>query len=190
VQVVVVPILKGADAAALEAAVARISDELPPVARLAVDWRQDRTPGYKFNEWELKGVPVRLEIGPRDLATGQAVLVRRDTRAKQAVPIAGLAPAVATTLDAIQDDLLAAAGRTLAERVRPVASRAELAERAAANAGWSLAHWCGDAACEATVKAETKATIRCLPFDAAEDRGRCIVCGGASERRAIFARAY
>ncbi len=191
VQVIVVPIWrKEAELEPLEATVARITERLRPVARVKVDWRDDRSPGYKFNEWELKGAPIRLEVGPRDVAADQAVLVRRDTREKLAVPLAGLAEAVASTLDAIQEGLFAAASRRLAERMAPVERREELVERAAANAGWSLAHWCGGAGCEAAVKAETKATIRCIPHELPAKSGRCIACGRASERRVVFARAY
>ena len=95
IQVIVVPIWrKSDDLQAIESAVARITERLAPVARVKVDWRDDRTAGYKFNDWELKGVPLRLEVGPRDVAADQAVLVRRDTREKQTVAIADLAPAV------------------------------------------------------------------------------------------------
>ncbi|MGH2535749.1 MAG: proline--tRNA ligase [Thermomicrobiales bacterium] len=191
VQVIVVPILRGkADNADIEAAVARIQDRLEPVARVRVDWREDRTPGFKFNEWELRGVPLRLEIGPRDLDADQCVLVRRDTREKLAVPFANLAVVVADLLPAIQADLFAAARRMLTDHTAAVERYDELAKRAADNAGWSLAHWCGDVACEAKVKAETKATIRCIPLEQPEEAGACIVCGRSSARRVVFARAY
>jgi prolyl-tRNA synthetase len=191
VQVAVVPIWRKADdLAKIETAVGRIEEQLASVARVRVDWRDDRTPGFKFNEWELKGVPLRLELGPRDVASDQAVLVRRDTRQKQVVPLANLAAAVEELLGAIQSNLFAAAKRMLDESTVEVGSYQELVERVAANAGWSLAHWCGGAACEAQVKAETKATVRCIPFDQPEEPGACILCGGASERRVIFSRAY
>ena len=191
VQVVVVPIWrKPDDRAEIERAVDRIVARLAPVARARVDWREDRTPGYKFNDWELKGVPLRLEVGPRDVAADQAVLVRRDTRQKQAVPLADLAPAVEGLLGAIQANLFAGARRMLDEHTADVETYGELAKRITANAGWSLAHWCGGPACEAMIKAETKATIRCVPLDRPAEPGRCIVCGGTSERRVVIARAY
>ena len=156
---------------------------------MRVDWRDDRTPGYKFNEWELKGAPLRLEVGPRDVAAGQAILVRRDT-GKAPVPIDALAPVVEGLLGEIQAELFTAAKRCLTStRPRWTATTA-LAARVAANAGWSLAHWCGGAACEAQIKLETKATIRCIPRDLPPETGRCILCGGMSDRRVIFARAY
>ena len=191
VQVIVIPIWrKQDDLAAVEGAVARITERLAPVARVRVDWREDRTPGFKFNEWELKGAPLRLEVGPRDVAADQAVVVRRDTRQKQTVPLTTLAPAVEAILTDIQANLLRSAKAMLAARTAEVESYEELAARVAANAGWSLAHWCGDAACEARVKAETKVTIRCIPRDLPADAGPCIVCGSSNERRVIFARAY
>jgi prolyl-tRNA synthetase len=138
----------------------------------------------------LKGVPLRLEIGPRDVAADQVVLARRDTREKQTVPIANLAPVVEALLAEIQGALFAAAKRMLADHTAEVAGYDELAARVAANAGWSLAHWCGDPACEARVKTETKATIRCIPHEVPDEPGCCIVCGNASDRRVVFARAY
>src|SRR5215217_7421947 len=166
VQAIVVPIWRSGDEKdAVERAVDQIVELLTPIARVRVDRREERTPGYKFNEWELKGVPLRIEVGPRDVAAEQAVVVRRDTREKSAVPLDRLAPAVAELLVAIQDNLFIAARRMLEERTQAVDSYEALANRVRANAGWSLAHWCGDLACEAKVKAETKATIRCIPRD-------------------------
>ena len=135
-------------------------------------------------------MPLRLEIGPRDVAADQAVLVRRDTREKITVSSAELAATVETLLIEIQANLLASASQMLHDNTTEVDSFEELANRVAANAGWSLAHWCGDAACEAKVKAETKATTRCIPFDQDMKSGSCIVCGNPSQQRVIFARAY
>ncbi len=191
VQVVVVPIWRSADdLAAVEGAVGRIVERLAPVARVRADWRDDRSAGYKFNDWELKGVPLRLEVGPRDVAADQAVLVRRDTREKHTVPLAALAPTVEGLLKEIQGNLFATAKRMLDTHTVEVETYDDLAARVTANAGWSLAHWCGDPACEARIKAETKATIRCIPRDLPLEPGRCVVCGRGSERRVVVARAY
>jgi prolyl-tRNA synthetase len=160
------------------------------VARARVDWRDDRSAGYKFNEWELKGVPLRLEIGPRDVAADQTVLVRRDTREKLTVPINALAATVEALLPAMQADLFAAAKRVLDSRTVVVDDYHDLATRVATNAGWSLAGWCGGATCEAKVKAETKATIRVLPFAQPERAGECVVCRAPAASQAVFARAY
>ncbi len=191
IQVVIVPIWRNADElAAVETAVERVRATIGSGVRVRVDWREERTPGRKFAEWELKGVPLRIEIGPRDVAADQVTLVRRDTRARMAIPVSQVAAAVEAELVASQAALLAAAKRMLAERTVEVDDEATLAERVAGNAGWSLVHWCGDAVCEAALKARTKATIRCIPADAPEERGRCVICGAESERRVVVARAY
>jgi prolyl-tRNA synthetase len=191
VQVIVIPIWRtDGDLAAVAEAVERMTERLMAVARVRVDWRDDHTPGYKFNEWELKGAPLRLEVGPRDVAADQTTVVRRDTREKQPVPMSSLAPVVETLLGEIQANLFGAAKRMLTEHTTDVNTYDELAQRVAANAGWSLAHWCGGVACEAQVKTETKATIRCIPRDLPPETGRCIVCGGMSDQRVVFARAY
>ncbi len=191
VQAVVVPIWRTPEEMEqVEAAVNRITERLAQVARLRVDWRDDRSPGFKFNEWELKGVPLRLEVGPRDVAADQAIVVRRDTREKTSVPIANLAPTIETLFADIQENLFRSAKRMLDDHTATVETYDDLAARAAANTGWSLAHWCGDSACEARVKTDTKATIRCIPRDLPSEPGQCIVCGGPSEQRVIFARAY
>ncbi|MFN8594414.1 MAG: proline--tRNA ligase [Thermomicrobiales bacterium] len=190
IQVVIVPIWRtGEERHAVAGAIDRIQERLGGV-RLRVDWRDDRTPGFKFNDWELKGVPLRVEVGPRDVAADQCVVVRRDTREKQAVPLATLAATVEGLLASIQQNLLHTAKTMLATHTAEVETYAELADRVAANAGWSLAPWCGSASCEARVKAETKATIRCIPRDLPRTTGACLVCSGASDARVIFARAY
>jgi len=186
-QVVIVPISGKPEE---QAAVAEVRAALEPVARVYVDARDDKRPGWKFNEWELKGVPVRLEIGPRDVANRQVTLVRRDTREKQAVPIDELASRVPVILDEIQANLLANARRMLEENTVVVSSYDELKARVEANAGFSLAHWCGSEECEARVKAETKATIRCIPFNQPSGKGHCLVCGKESSTQVVWARAY
>lgn len=191
VQAVIVPILgkKGVATEVLSAARA-IHDDLAGSIRIRVDERDDRSPGFKFNHWELRGVPVRIEIGPRDLAAGQAVLVARDTGEKTTVALEALKPTLLRMLDEIQARLLATARERMARLTADVATWDALAERIAANAGWNRVWWCGDADCEARVKAETKATIRCIPFDQPGGSGPCIACGRAATRQVIMARAY
>jgi prolyl-tRNA synthetase len=163
-----------------------------------VDERDDRTPGFKFNHWELRGVPIRIELGPRDLAANQAMVVERDTGAKTAVPLDQLAEDFPRRLEAIQARLLDAARERLVALTVDVDDWEALVERVARNAGWNRAWWCGDAACEERVKGETKATIRCIPFDQPNLERRaaelappaCIVCGQAATQRVIMARAY
>jgi prolyl-tRNA synthetase len=161
-----------------------------------VDKREEYKPGFKYFHWEQRGVPVRLEIGPRDLAKNQAVLVRRDSGDKQSAPLDGLPDQIVELMDQMQRDLLARARKRLQENSVPLETfddfRALIEPVTAEHGGgkFVLAHWCGDAACEARIK-ETKATIRCIPL---EDRwggaGRCMVCGGPSPQRVVVAKAY
>ncbi len=160
--------------------------------RLKVDWREE-TPGYKFNDWELKGVPLRMEVGPKDVQKGQAVLARRDTREKAFVPVAELAARVPTLLDEIQRDMFQRALDFRLARTRRLDSYDELLAAFQGEDGnvFVEAHWCGDAACEARVKDETKATIRNVPFDAPREEGACIVDGKPGlGQRVVFAKAY
>lgn len=191
IHVVIVPIRRNeAQRQVVDDAVDRVRDLLQPVARVFVDRREDKTPGWKFNEWELKGIPIRLEIGPRDVAKDQVTLVRRDTGERQDIPIASLQTAIPAILDEIQANLFATAKRMLEENTTLVTTYAELKQRVGANSGFNLAYWCGKAECEARVKAETHATIRCIPFQQPDEPGHCILCGGESTALALFARAY
>ncbi|MFO8006957.1 MAG: proline--tRNA ligase [Candidatus Brocadiia bacterium] len=191
IQVVIVPIWKDDEQKAAVLPVAqRIMDELAEF-RVELDDREKFTPGYKFNEWELRGVPLRIEIGPRDIQNDQAVLARRDApgrEGKESVPLEQLPGTVTAMLDAIQDALYQRALGFLQERTREPETYEELAEAVAE--GFALAWWCGSGDCEGKVKDETKATIRCIPFDQPEGDGHCIVCGEPAAEQVIFARAY
>jgi prolyl-tRNA synthetase len=190
IQAVIVPIWrKEEEREAVEAYIERVVADLGDV-RTFVDRRDDKSPGWKFNEWELRGVPLRIEVGPRDVKNQQVVVARRDTREKQSLPIEGLRHAVTQTLESIQRDLYNAALTRLTERTKDVASLDELYERASENAGFSRAFWCGDKACEEKIKIESKATIRCLPLEQPQEFGACICCGKLGKAQAIFARAY
>jgi prolyl-tRNA synthetase len=190
IQAVIIPIWrKAAEQGPVEEWVTRVVDTLDDV-RTHVDRRDDKTPGWKFNEWELRGVPLRIEAGPRDVQNQQVVVVRRDTREKQVVAIDDLASTVTALLETIQQDMFAAAQAYLREHTKTVTSLEELYERARTNAGFSVAGWCGDEECETKVKNESRATIRCLPFDQPERKGSCVVCGKAATVQAVFSRAY
>jgi len=167
-----------------------LRDMLASSIRVRIDERDDRTPGFKFNHWELKGVPIRIELGPRDLAAEQVVMVMRDTGEKRIVPRAGLVEAIGDELSVMQQRLFMGARKRMQAHIAEVATWDQLVDRVASNAGWSLAWWCGDAACEAKIKAETKATTRCIPFHQHGGSGSCIVCKGPATEQAIFARAY
>jgi prolyl-tRNA synthetase len=190
-QAVIVPIWrKDKERGEVEEAVEKVKKSLGSDLRVKVDLRDDKTPGWKFNEWELKGVPVRIELGPRDIQNEQVMVVRRDTGEKQAVPMAELPAMLPKLLDEIQTSMYESARKMLTENSEWVDSYERLKERAAQNAGFSHAYWCGNAECEDKVKSETHATIRCIPFDQPEQSGQCIVCGADSGTEVIFARAY
>ena len=158
--------------------------------RARADWSDQRS-GWKFNEWELKGVPLRMEIGPRDVAAGAVTLVRRDSRAKEQVPVGELAARVPALLEEVQAALLERARRLLVENTHTVDDYATFKELIADNRGFALVRWCGDEACEAAIKEETKATSRCLPLDGRPDPGPCLYCGReAAGPRWVFARNY
>jgi len=194
-QVVIVPIFrKDEEKAAVAEAIERFQALLAAtpegrVVRVKVDWRDD-SPGFKYNHWELRGVPFRVEIGPRDVAAGQAMLVKRVDRSKEAVPLETLAAELPARLAAYQAELLERARDFRDSNTFKVDTYAEFRARLDADGGFFLAPWCGDGKCEKQVNEETGATIRCIPFDSPDERGRCMVCGGESERRALFARAY
>jgi prolyl-tRNA synthetase len=187
VQVVVVPIRPDDPTVreAIEGAVAALGEKY----RVEVDW-SDRTPGWKFNEWELRGVPLRMEIGPRDAKAGQAVLVRRDNREKSVVPLDGLVAAVEAQLGALHAALYDRALADRAARTTAVDSYDELKRALQESPGFIRAQWCGARACEDAVKTETGATIRCIPLDAADEPGTCVYCGTPSTQRVLFGRAY
>ncbi len=191
-QVVIVPIWRSEDqkAAVIEAA-RRLGQELGETLRVKVDDSEANSPGWKFHDWEMKGVPLRIEIGPRDLEAQQVVLARRDILGKpgkSTAPMAGLPATVAAMLATIQKAMF---DRALAFReantFRPT-TYAELIE--AVSNGFALAPWCGSPACETKVKDETKASTRNIPFEQSGATRPCIVCGAPAQTEVIFARAY
>jgi prolyl-tRNA synthetase len=190
-QVVIVPIYKSDDERAQMLAEAdRLAQELGGF-RVYIDRREEVTPGYKFNDWEMRGVPLRLEIGPRDVAQGTVVLARRDVpgrEGKLTVPRPGLSERVGTLLEDIQAALYRRALAFRKEHTFEPVDYPELQE--SVERGFALAWWCGSPACEARVKEETRATTRCIPFDQPGGVGRCVVCGLPADRKVIFARAY
>jgi prolyl-tRNA synthetase len=159
--------------------------------RVWVDTREEVTPGFKFHEWEMRGVPVRIEIGPRDVAQSTAALGRRDLPGKEGktvVPMERLGDAVRGLLDEVQASLFERARRFRIEHTHSPRDYDEF--RQVVQGGWAEAWWCGEQDCEAQIKDDTKATTRCIPFDQPGGSGRCIRCERPATERAIFARAY
>lgn len=151
---------------------------------------RDMRPGPKFYEWEKKGVPVRIEIGPKDVAKQSVVTVRRDTNDKQSVDIAEAAKFIKVLMEKIQTNLFDRALKFRDDNIRTADTYEEFQKIIEGQGGFVSAHWCLDAACEAQIKEETKATTRCIPFDHKPEKGRCVKCGKDSEGRVLFAKAY
>lgn len=192
-QVVIVPIHKNeTEKAAVMEAVERIRGMLAGAdVRVKVDDREGLTPGFKFNDWELRGVPLRLEIGPRDVAKGSVALARRDVPGrdgKSFVPQDGLDVSVTDMLATIQQALLERATAFRDENTHMPYDYEHFKD--VVTDGFAFAGWCGGADCETAIKDETKATNRCIPIEQPEEKGACIYCGQPAIERVYFARAY
>jgi prolyl-tRNA synthetase len=159
-----------------------------------VDDREQYQPGFKFNEWELKGVPVRVELGPKDIAKGACVLARRDLPGKEAkemgVPLTKAAARVGEMLQAMQTALFEKARKYRDANTREVDSYDDFKKLIEEPGGFLLAHWDGTRETEDRIAADTKATIRCIPFNRKAEAGKCMVTGKPSEGRVVFAKAY
>jgi len=190
-QVVIVPIWKTDEekTSVREAAVA-LEASLRSLVRIRLDLREEVSPGFKFNDWELKGVPLRLELGPRDLMKRQAMAVSRLDRQKELVPLEAAQERVPALLVQVQRRLYERALKFRSDNTHPVSEYSEFRERLEKDGGLYEASWCGNHACEARIKEETKATIRCIPLEDTEARGPCLVCGSGGKVRVYLARAY
>jgi prolyl-tRNA synthetase len=191
IQVVIVPIFRSdAEKELVMPVVERVSQELSDF-RVRVDDRTEVTPGFKFNDWELRGVPLRIEIGPKDVEKGSVAAARRDIPGKAGKSFISqdhLAEQVAAMLKDIQANLLEKARKFRDENIFDPKDYAEFKE--VVQHGWAFSWWCGDAACEAEIKEDTKATTRCIPLDQPGGTGSCIHCGRPAVEKAYFARAY
>jgi prolyl-tRNA synthetase len=191
-QVVIVPITRGNWRETVLPKAQAIRDELTARGiRVMLDDRDFQTPGWKFNEWEMRGVPVRLEIGPKDIEKAQVVLARRDTREKTFAPMEGLGAQVEQLLATIQRALFERAVAFRDDHTSATDSYEEFKQIMDGRPGFVIAPWCGSAQCEAEIKNETQATIRNIPFTStAADGKRCLKCGTAAQTTAWFAKAY
>jgi prolyl-tRNA synthetase len=189
-QVVIVPIgRENWRETVLPRAIEIKDDLLRAGIRVTLDDRDER-PGWKFSEWEMRGVPLRLEIGPKDIEKSQVVLARRDTREKAGVPMAGLAEHARGLLDAIQRNLYEQALAFRESHTQRVGSYDEFKQVMDGRPGFVIAGWCGSAECEAQIKAETQATLRNMPLDGQAPSGPCIRCDRPATAEAWFAKAY
>ena len=194
IQAVVIPIYKSdAEKSNVMEVANRIFAELKAAGiRLKMDEREGVTPGFKFNDWELRGVPVRIEIGPKDVEKGSVALARRDVpgrEGKSFVPQSGLAATVKNLLTDIHESMLKRAIEFRDANIHDPKTYEEFKE--AVSNGWAFSWWCGDPECEAKIKDDTKATARCIPLDTQPGgSGKCIVCGKESDKKVLFGRAY
>ena len=191
IQAVIVPIYSAlTDKEAVVSKAQEIGSSLAKQGiRVHVDSRDEFTPGYKFHDWEMKGVPLRIEIGPRDLSKNKVVLVRRDSLEKSDLTLEQIEAGVAEALDAIQRDLFERAKAIQKERMRSV-SDLEMFRTEMEKGMFLLSPWCGNQKCEESIKEDTGADIRVIPFDAKASGSPCIVCGAPSKADVIFARGY
>ncbi|MFS4456103.1 proline--tRNA ligase [Maribacter sp. 2304DJ31-5] len=192
IQVVIVPIYKGMEQLDV------ISERVQPLVKelrakgisVKFDNRDTHKPGFKFNEYELKGVPVRLAIGQRDMENGTYEVARRDTLEKESVPMDGIVAKIEFLLKDIQKNIYDKALGFRAKHMTKVDSYDEFKEILEEKGGFVSAHWDGTAETEEKIKDETKATIRCIPFNTDNDGGKCMVTGKPSAKRVLFAKAY
>ena len=194
IQAVIVPIYKNeAEKSKVMEVADKVFFELKAAGiRIKMDDREELTPGFKYNDWELRGVPVRIEIGPKDVEKGSVALARRNVpgrEGKSFVPQAGLASTVSGLLSEIHSSMLRRATDYRDANIHDPKTYDELTD--VVTNGWAFSWWCGDAACEAKVKEETKATIRCIPLEGQPGgKGKCIVCGKEADKKVYFGRAY
>lgn len=192
IQVVIVPIYKTEEDQQKIAEVAEGLKKSLKKKRITVkfDDRDTHKPGFKFAEWELKGVPLRIAIGPRDLENGTVELARRDTKEKQTVNIEGIETVIEDTLELIQENIYKKAKDFRTDNTFKVDTYEDFKIQLEKTGGFISAHWDGTAETEEKIKEETKATIRCIPLDAEEENGKCIYSGKPSNKRVLFAKAY
>ncbi len=192
IQVVIVPIYRSAEG--LQQITAKVEGIVEALKAKGIsvkyDDRDTQKPGWKFADYELKGVPVRLAIGERDLQNDTVEVARRDTLTKEIVAVAGIEEYVAQLLENIQQNIYKKALDFRNSKITKVDSYDEFKELLETKTGFFLCHWDGTSETEERIKAETKATIRCIPFDSPEEEGKCMVTGKPSHRRVLIAKAY
>lgn len=191
IQIVVVPIFRSDEERAKVMPIADQVSQALSAFRVKVDDRTEVTPGFKFNDWEMRGVPLRIEIGPKDVDNGVVTIARRylpGKAGKSALALDNLAQQIGVVLDEIHDAMLDKATRFRDANIHEPNTYAELLTTV--ENGWAYAGWCGGKDCEAKVKEASKATTRCMPLDQPEDKGVCVVCGKPATAKVYFARAY
>lgn len=186
-QVMIIPVQMQKDGVVEKAQ--ELKERLEKVARVKIDL-SDKTPGWKFSEYEMKGVPIRLEVGPKDIEKNQVVLARRDTSEKIFVSMDELEEKVTALLDEIHENMLAKAEKNLKEKTYEAHNLDEFVETINTKPGFVKAMWCGDRACEDKIKELTTATSRCIPFEQEEIADTCVCCGKKAKKLVYWGKAY
>lgn len=189
IQVIIIPIASKNKETVLNKAY-EIFSQLKPYFRVEMDDRDEYTPGWKFNEWEMKGVPLRLEIGPKDVEKHQVVLVRRDTGEKISVDELEINNTIKSLLAEIQNNMFKQAKEFMDNNIREAENMEEFKKIIDEKKGFIKAHWCENGGCEKYIKEHTGATLRCIPFEQDNTVGKCVVCGKESRKVVFFAKSY
>jgi prolyl-tRNA synthetase len=192
IQVVIVPISVGNWKETVLPVARQLKQSLEQAdLRVILDDRAEYTPGWKFSEWEMRGVPLRLEVGPRDIKTGQVITVRRDTMGKASISLTGIESRVKELLVDIQKAIFDRALTFQKENTREVSGYEEFKKTIEEKRGFVKTFWCGGEDCEARIKEETMATIRVIPVHPKEgEKGLCVCCQKEAKTEVVFARAY
>lgn len=187
VQVMIIPVAQHKPGVLEKAR--ELRERLKGIARVKLD-DSDNSPGWKFAQYEMKGVPLRLEIGPKDIEQGQCVIVRRDNREKYFVKLSELETKIPELLQAVHDGLYASALKNRESRTWSAKTMDEINELLAKDTGFIKALWCGDPACEEQLKDKTGVSSRCMPFDGQGEKGACVCCGKPAETMVYWGKAY
>jgi prolyl-tRNA synthetase len=195
IQIIIIPIYKNNNEKTVKEGANLLKNNLSEYGyRVFVDERNEYTAGWKYNEWEVKGVPIRINIGQRDMENNTAEIVRRDNRQKQVIPMKQLNETIEKIFESIQMDLFNNAEKYLKEKTATVSNYIDFAKTMSNSDGFVLAGWCGKEECELRIKEETGADIRVIPFNQEElekeELENCVFCDSKSEKKVIFARAY
>ncbi|MBR3512523.1 MAG: proline--tRNA ligase [Clostridia bacterium] len=188
IQVVVVPIAQHKEGVLDKTK--ELANTLSKKFRVKFDDRDNYSPGFKFNDWEMRGVPLRVEMGPRDIENGEAVLVRRDTQSKETVKLENIESRVEELLEEIQRDMYNVCLERRKAKTTEAYTLEEIAKNLDENQGYVKAMWCGDRACEDKVKEVTGAPSRCIPFNQEHLSDKCAICGKKAEKMVVFGRQY
>ena len=188
IQVVIVPVAM--QKAGVKEKATELYEALKKNYRMELDLRDNYTPGFKFNDWEMRGVPIRIEIGPRDIENGVAVLVRRDTLEKETVELSNLENRISELLEQIQKDMYEVCLKRRKEKTTVAYSLDEILKNLNENQGYVKTMWCGETECENKVKEVTGAHSRCIPFEQEHLADTCAICGKKATKMIVWGRQY